>query len=99
MAMLRRLSTLSTPGRSGLVVAGDTFADGAQPGDLVGIEAVEDGRAYGGHVPGSGRDQRVPARVGEHRQGAAPVGGVAVPAYPTLLLQASDRVREPARRG
>src|SRR3954468_12970848 len=84
MAMLRRLST---PGRSELAVARDPLADDAQPRDLLGVEAVEDGRAYGGHVPGGGRDQRVPARVGEHRQGTAPVGGVTVPAYPTLLLQ------------
>src|SRR3954451_12112042 len=81
-----------------LALVGEPVGDRLQLGRLTRTEAVEEHLAHGGDVAGCRRDHGLPAVLGEHRKGPAPVGGVLVPAYPALLLQPGDRVREAAGR-
>ena len=83
--------------RAGSGLVSQRLADRPQLGDLLGSSRSKTAARTAATCPGAAATQRVPAVVGEHREGAAPVGRVPVPAYPALLLQPGHRVREPAR--
>src|ERR1700676_4725628 len=76
----------------------DPLADRPQLLELTTVELVEEVRPYTFHVNGgSGLEGSEPG-VGQHCKGATPVRWARLALHPTSVLEAGDRMGEPASR-